>query len=299
MQVGLVGLGKMGAIVARRLLRGGHAVAGFDLEPARAAALKPDGLAAHGSLAALVEALAPPRMVWLMIPSGGPVGAVLAELEGRLEPGDVVLEGGNSDFRLSQVRAARLAGRGVALLDVGVSGGIWALDDGCGLLVGGDEAAVALAAPALVAVGAPDGWAHVGPSGAGHYAKMVHNAIEYGVMQAYAEGYELLTAAPIDVDPARTIATWNVACSIRAWLLGHLATVLAENPCLEGVPARVGDSGQGRWSVEQAVGLGVPVPAIAAAVFARLGSQQEEAPAMRAIAALRQQVGGHAAPAAA
>jgi 6-phosphogluconate dehydrogenase len=263
------------------------------------AALEADGLAACRSLAALVDALAPPRTVWLMLPSGAPVDAVLAKLEGRLAPGDVVLEGGNSDFRRSQTHAKRLAARGVTLLDVGVSGGIWGLQDGCGLLVGGDEAAVARAAAAFDAVAAPDGWAHVGLAGAGHYAKMIHNAIEYGVMQAYAEGYELLTAAPVEIDAARTVATWNIACSIRAWLLGHLATVLADNPQLEGVPGRVGDSGQARWSVEQAVDLGVPVPAIAAALFARLGSQQAEAPAMQAIAALRRQVGGHPAPAAA
>jgi 6-phosphogluconate dehydrogenase len=298
MQVGVVGLGKMGGIVARRLLRAGHAVAGCDLEPARAAALTAEGLAAHGSLGQLVSALAPPRRLWLMLPSGAPVDAVLAELEGRLAPGDVVVEGGNSDFRRSRAHAHRWARGGAGLLDVGVSGGIWGLEDGCGLLVGGDEAAVRLAAPVFDAVAAPGGWAHVGPSGAGHYAKMVHNAIEYGVMQAYAEGYELLAAAPVPVDAAATVATWNVACSIRAWLLGHLAAVLAENPGLEGVPSRAGDSGQARWSVEQAVALGVPVPAIASALFARLGSQQADPPAMRAVAALRRQVGGHAAPAA-
>jgi 6-phosphogluconate dehydrogenase len=298
MHVGVVGLGKMGSIVARRLVRGGHMVAGFDLDGERSAELGSE-LRACDSPEALVAALSAPRLIWLMLPSGAPVASALGDLTPLLEAGDVVVEGGNSDFRITAGHAAALAAHGVELLDVGVSGGIWGLDDGCGLLIGGDEGAVSLAAPAFDAVAARDGWAHVGPSGAGHYAKMVHNAIEYGVMEAYAEGYELLAAAPVPIDTTRTVAVWNVACSIRAWLLGHLAAVLADNPGLDGVPGRVGDSRQGRWSIEQAVDLGVPVPAIAAAVFARLGSQQDNAPAMQAIAALRQQVGGHRAPAAA
>jgi 6-phosphogluconate dehydrogenase len=293
MQVGVVGLGKMGAIVARRLLRGGHDVSGVDTDAAKTAALEADGLQVRPSLEALVAGLETPRLLWLMLPSGTPVEAVVRELESLLEPGDAVVEGGNSDFRDSLRRAEQLARGGLELLDVGVSGGIWGLEDGCGLLVGGTPEGVARSAAAFDSVAARDGWIHVGPAGAGHYAKMVHNAVEYGVMQAYAEGYELLRSAPMPVDAAGTVEVWSVACSIRAWLLEHLATVLGANPDLDGVPGRVGDSGQGRWAVEQAIDDGVPIPAIAAAMFARFGSQRDDAPAMRAIAALREQVGGH------
>ena len=291
MQVGVVGLGKMGAIVARRLLGAGHAVAGTDTDPSRRGSLASDGVL---SLAELVAALPAPRVLWLMLPSGAPTAGVIGELQALLEPGDTVIEGGNSDFRDSLERVGALRARDVELLDVGVSGGIWGLENGAGLLVGGRDAAVARAAAAFDAVAAPDGWAHVGPPGAGHYAKMVHNAVEYGVMQAYAEGYELLRAAPMAIDAARTVQVWSEACSIRAWLLEHLAEVLERNPALDGVPAWVGDSGQGRWTVEQALQQGVPVPAIAAAVFARFGSRRDASPAMQAIAALREQVGGHA-----
>lgn len=291
MQIGVVGLGKMGAIVARRLLRAGHDVLGTDVDAERLAAV--EGLRARGSLEALVEALERPRLLWLMLPSGAPLEGVVRALERRLELGDVVIDGGNSDHRDTLERAGRLASRGLGLLDVGVSGGVWGLEDGCGLLVGGDDELVRRAAPALDAVAAVDGWARIGPEGAGHYAKTVHNAVEYGVMQAYAEGYELLRAAPMDVDAGRTVEVWNAACSLRAWLLGHLAAVLADNPRLDGVPGWAGDSGQGRWAVERAVDAGVPVPAIAAAVFARFGSQRDASPAIQAIAALRERVGGH------
>jgi 6-phosphogluconate dehydrogenase len=295
MQVGVVGLGKMGSIIARRLLRAAHDVSGTDLDRSQTAALEREGLVGRGSLEALVDGLQRPRLVWLMLPSGAAVEAVLDDLAALLQPGDVVVEGGNSDYRDSVERARRLARSGLALLDVGVSGGVWGLEDGCGLLVGGGSEQVARAAPAFDAVAAAGGWAHVGPAGAGHYAKMIHNAVEYGVMEAYAEGYELLRSAPMELDAARTVEVWNAACSIRAWLLGHLATVLASNPGLDGVASWVGDSGQGRWTVERAVGQGVPVPAIAAALFARFASQRDGSPAMQALAALREQVGGHRA----
>jgi 6-phosphogluconate dehydrogenase len=283
----------MGAIVAQRLLRRGIEVGGFDIDPESMARAQAQGLQPSGSLEQLVASMTPPRLLWLMLPSGATVDAVIVALESLLGPSDIVVEGGNSDFERSLEHADRYRERGLALLDVGVSGGIWGLDDGCGLLVGGPPAVVERSAFAFDAVAAEGAWAHVGPSGAGHYAKMVHNAVEYAVMQAYGEGYELLRAAPMEIDAARTVAAWNAACSIRAWLLGHLAHVLAENPDLDGVPARAADSGQGRWSVHQAVGHGVPVPAIATALFARFASRQETSPALQAVAALRQQVGGH------
>jgi 6-phosphogluconate dehydrogenase len=293
MQIGLVGLGKMGAIVARRLLRGGHAVVGHDLDGERGAALAAEGLDPAASLDELVERLEAPRVVWLMLPAGKATEHVAGALASRLSAGDVVIEAANSDPARAPVLAQRLAGDGVTLLDVGVSGGIWGLDHGAGLLVGGTEDDVERAAPAFDAVAAPGGWGHVGPVGAGHWAKMVHNAVEYGVMQAYAEGYELLGAGDVEVDVAKTLATWNIACSVRSWLLGHFADAVAANPSLDGVPAWVDDSGQGRWSVDAAVRAAVPVPVIAAALFARFGSRQQQAPAMQGIAAMRQQVGGH------
>src|SRR5215207_3567092 len=219
-QIGLVGLGKMGSIIARRLLRAGHEVVGLDLNVDLTGALAREGLRGAHSLGALVDALSPPRLVWLMLPVGTPTEGVLAELEACLSRDDVVIEGANSNFEDTVKHVAHYAERGLGLVDVGVSGGIWGLEEGLGLLVGGDADLVARVSPAFEAIARHGGWAHVGPSGAGHYAKMVHNAVEYGVMQAYAEGYELLRAPAIDVDFARVLQVWNAACSVRGWLLG-------------------------------------------------------------------------------
>jgi len=293
MQIGLIGLGKMGSNLAKRLLRGGHDVAGYDVASGAGADLDAEGLRRAGSLGDLLRALDAPRVVWVMLPPGAITSAALDELEGLLDEGDLVIEGGNSNFRDSLRHAARFAERGVGFLDVGVSGGIWGLEDGFGLLVGGDSGLVERAAPAFDAIAARDGWGHVGASGSGHYAKMVHNAVEYALMQAYAEGYELLRAN--DLDAPEVLGVWSTACSARSWLLDHLVAALRARPDLDGVQGFVEDSGMGRWALKEATDLAVPVPVMASALFARFASRQEESPAMQSLAALREQIGGHKA----
>jgi 6-phosphogluconate dehydrogenase len=293
MQIGLVGLGKMGSNIAKRLLRAGHDVVGFDLATDAGADLESEGLQRVASLGSLLDAAAAPRVLWVMLPPGAATSAALDELESLIGEGDLVIEGGNSNFHDSVRHAARYAERGAGFLDVGVSGGIWGLEDGFGLLVGGDAQLVERAAPAFDAVAAQDGWGHVGESGTGHYAKMVHNAVEYALMQAYAEGYELLKA--FDLDAAEVLGVWNTACSARSWLLGHLVAALQARPDLEGVHGYVQDSGMGRWALKEATDRGVPAPVISAALFARFASRQEESPAMQSLAALREQIGGHEA----
>jgi 6-phosphogluconate dehydrogenase len=293
MQIGLIGLGKMGSNVARRLLRAGHEVVGLDLAADAGAGLEAEGLRRADSLGALLRALPAPRVIWLMLPPGAATSTALGELEELVGKGDLVIEGGNSNFRDSLRHAARYAERGVGFLDVGVSGGIWGLEDGFGLLVGGDARLVERAAPAFEAIAARDGWGHVGESGTGHYAKMVHNAVEYALMHAYAEGYELLKA--FDLDAPEVLGVWATACSARSWLLDHFVAALRARPDLEGVQGYVEDSGMGRWALKEAVDRAVPVPVMSAALFGRFASRQEESPAMQSLAALREQIGGHKA----
>jgi 6-phosphogluconate dehydrogenase len=293
MEIGLIGLGKMGSNIATRLLRAGHEVVGLDVAPGAGADLETEGMRRAGSLGGLLEALAAPRVIWMMLPPGAATSAALDELERLLAAGDLVIEGGNSNFHDSLRHAARYAERGAGFLDVGVSGGIWGLEDGFGLLVGGDAQLVERAAPAFDAIAAPDGWGHVGASGTGHYAKMVHNAVEYALMQAYAEGYELLNA--FDLDAPEVLGVWSTACSARSWLLDHFVAALRARPDLDGVQGYVEDSGMGRWALKEATDHAVPVPVIASALFARFASRQEESPAMQSLAALREQIGGHQA----
>jgi 6-phosphogluconate dehydrogenase len=233
-----------------------------------------------------------------MLPPGKATDSGIAMVLSGLDRGDLVIDGGNSDFRDAGRRGALLRSAGCRFMDVGVSGGVWGHINGYGITAGGEDADFAAVAPLLSSLAADGLPFHVGPVGAGHFAKMVHNAVEYAVMQAYAEGFELLTASELDVDVAKTFAAWQTGCSIRSWLLGQLVVALSANPSLAGIPARAGDSGMGRWAVEESVRLGVPIPGIAAAVFARFGSQRADSPGMQAVAALRQQVGGHVAPSA-
>jgi 6-phosphogluconate dehydrogenase len=285
MRIGMVGLGKMGGNMAERLRRAGHEVVGFDpRSPASDVA----------SLAALVDALPAPRAVWVMVPSGEPTEACVRELGERLSRGDVLVEGGNSMYRDSIRRGAALAERGIGFIDAGTSGGIWGLVEGYCLMVGGAEAEVERLRPIFTALAQEGGFAHVGPVGCGHFTKMVHNGIEYGIMHAYAEGYELLTAADLPIDVNRTIEVWRHGSVVRSWLLDLLAKALAESPRLAGIAGWASDSGEGRWTVNEAVRLAVPLPVISASLFARFASRQEDSPAMRVIAALRQQFGGHA-----
>lgn len=290
MRIGLVGLGKMGANMRTRLRTHDVEVVGFDRNP---------DVSDVASLPDLVASLpAGERFVWVMVPAGDPTRDVLAQLATLLVPGDVVIEGGNTHYVEDAARAAELAEHGIGYLDVGVSGGVWGVENGYGLMVGGDVATVERALPifdALRPEGPRDeGFVHAGAVGAGHYAKMVHNGIEYGLMQAYAEGYELLEAKDIVTDVPGTLKAWSRGTVVRSWLLDLLVKALAEDPELAEISDWVEDSGEGRWTVDEAIDSAVPLPVISAALFARFASRQGASPAMKAVAALRHQFGGHA-----
>jgi len=290
MKIGLIGLGKMGGNMRQRLRNKGIEVVGY----ARSVENNPD----VDSIKALVEALPTPRIVWVMVPHGKPTDAVINELEQYLDSGDLIIEGGNSRFSDDARHAAQIAEKGIGYLDCGVSGGVWGLETGYGLMVGGDAALVEKAMPifdALRPEGArEEGFVHVGDVGAGHYAKMVHNGIEYGMMQAFAEGYELLEKKDIIKDVHGTFAAWQRGTVVRSWLLDLLVLALEEDPHLSNIRGYVEDSGEGRWTVEEGIANSVPMPVITASLFTRFASRQDDSPAMKAVAALRNQFGGHA-----
>jgi 6-phosphogluconate dehydrogenase len=295
MRIGMVGLGRMGGGMTARLLERGHEVVVFDRdrEITELAGSAPGAVAA-GSLADLVAELSPPRIVWLMLPAGEPTESTLAVLAEAVSPGDTLLDGGNSRFTDTQRRAAALADRRIDLVDAGTSGGVWGHRHGYCLMVGGPDAAVRRCEPLFRDLAAEGGYAHVGASGAGHFTKMVHNGIEYGMLQAYAEGFELLRASAFDLDLPRIAALWNRGSVVRSWLLELLELAFSEEGAdLERVSAAVADSGEGRWTVETAVELGVPAPVIADALFARFRSRQPESYAGRVVSALRRGFGGH------
>ncbi|MCU0760077.1 MAG: decarboxylating 6-phosphogluconate dehydrogenase [Steroidobacteraceae bacterium] len=298
MQIGMVGLGRMGGNMVRRLARGGASVVAWDRSPeARTALVGEPGVEVADTLEGFVAALPPPRTAWLMLPAGGPTDQVLEALAARLAPGDLLVDGGNAHYQDSQRRAAALAARGLQFVDAGVSGGVWGLHNGYGLMVGGAPAAVARLEPALrLLAPAPDlGWLHCGAAGAGHYAKMIHNGIEYGLMQAYAEGFALLQARPdLGLDVARLAEHWRHGTVIRSWLLDLVAEFLAKEGALEGIAPVVADSGEGRWTAKEAIDLGVPAPVISAALMARFASQGRDDYAARLLARMRQAFGGHA-----
>ena len=289
MQLGLVGLGKMGFNMRERLRQGGHEIIGYDPRPE---------VSDVPTLAGLAAALAPPRAVWVMVPSGPITGETVASLADVLSPGDLVVDGGNSRFTEDGPHAAMLGERGIAFIDAGVSGGIWGLTEGYGLMVGGSDADVARMMPLFDTLRPPgdaaDGFVHAGPVGAGHYAKMVHNGIEYGLMHAYAEGYELLKAEPLITDTQAVIQAWTNGTVVRSWLQQLLARALREDPDFADISDYTEDSGEGRWTVEEAINHRVPTPVIAASLFARFASRQEQSPTMKAVSALRNQFGGHA-----
>jgi 6-phosphogluconate dehydrogenase len=297
MDLGLIGLGRMGAGMAERLLDGGHRVVGFDLGEGAVAALAGSGGVGAGSPAELVAALPAPRAVWLMVPAGDPVDRTLDQLLELLAPGDLVVDGGNSNYRDTLRRAARLADAGCDYVDVGTSGGVWGRREGYSLMVGGAEPAVARRRPVLETLApAPDrGWGRVGPVGAGHFVKMVHNGIEYGLMQAYAEGFSVMSAKrAFDLDLHQVAEIWRHGSVVRSWLLDLAARALADDPELAAVAPGVADSGEGRWTVAEAIELDVPAPVISLALIARLRSRDSESFADRLLAALRNQFGGHA-----
>src|SRR3954454_6835813 len=289
MQLGLVGLGKMGGNMRERIRRAGHDVVGYDRDRSVSDA---------SSLADLVKRLDAPRVVWFRVPSGAPTKDTVAKLAGLLDKGDLVIDGGNSRFTDDIENEKLLKGKGIGYVDCGVSGGIWGLDNGYGLMVGGSAANVKKAMPifdALRPEGPRDeGFVHAGKVGAGHYTKMVHNGIEYGLMHAYAEGYELLQKTEHVTNVPQVIKSWREGTVIRSWLLDLLDRALDEDPALEGLRAYAEDTGEGRWTVEEAIKHAVPMNVIAASLFARFASREDEAPSLKAIAALRQQFGGHA-----
>ena len=294
MELAMIGLGRMGGNMAHRLTDAGHTVVGWTRSGDESLA-KQYGISWAGTLEDAVAALKQrPRVVWLMIPAGAPTSATVTQLTGLLEAGDIVVDGGNSNFRDSQQHAATLAEHGIEFIDCGTSGGVWGYANGYCLMIGGSDAAVATLAPAFETLAPPDGWLHTGPVGSGHFTKMVHNGIEYGLMQAYGEGFEILEKSEFDLDLPAIAEVWRHSSVIQSWLLDLLARALAEDPKLEHIKGYVDDSGEGRWTVMEAINESVAAPAIAIALMARFTSRDPDPFAMKAIAALRNQFGGHA-----
>jgi 6-phosphogluconate dehydrogenase len=295
MQIGLIGLGKMGANMVQRLRGGGHEVAVWDLSAERVAevAAGDEGILPAGDPEHLCGLLAAPRIIWVMVPAGAATSATLEKLGDLLAAGDMVVDGGNSRYTDTMNMATMLATKGIHLLDAGTSGGIWGREQGYCLMVGGPEKAFATVEPIFKTLAPVEGYAHVGPAGSGHYVKMVHNGIEYAMMQAYGEGFELLKEGPFQVDTAQVAKLWGQGSVIRSWLLELAATALERNPDLENIKGWVADSGEGRWAVEEAINQAVAVPALAQALFARFNSRRPDAFSLRLIAALRDEFGGH------
>ena len=294
----MIGLGRMGANMTQRLLGGGHTVVVYDQNSEAVAAGAAAGAMPADSIANLIAQLAPPRTVWVMLPAGAVTDAVIDELGAALDAGDAVIDGGNANYKDTLRRGEMLAAQGIQLLDAGTSGGVWGLVHGYSLMVGGDPAAFARLEPIFQTLApAPDlGYSHVGPTGAGHFTKMVHNGVEYALMQAYAEGFELLQAKQPEfgLDLPAIARTWQHGSVVRSWLLDLAVLALEADPGLESLSAYVDDSGEGRWTVNEAVELAVPAPTITAALYQRFRSRQEEPFGARMLAALRNQFGGHA-----
>jgi len=294
MEIGFVGLGKMGLNMTRRLLAGGHRVVAWDLSADRVREAAGHGATPAASLADLVARLAAPRTVWVMLPAGEATDGAIRDLAGLLSAGDLAVDGGNTRFHDDRRRARELEPRGVLYADAGTSGGVWGLANGYCLMLGGPPEAVERLRPALDTLAPPEGWLHCGPAGAGHYAKMIHNGIEYGMMQAYAEGFELLRASDYPIDLQKLAAVWNRGSVVRSWLLELAERAFAKDPGLESVRGWVDDSGEGRWTVHEAVERGVPAEVLTLALMRRFRSRQEDAFTDRVLAALRAEFGGHA-----
>jgi 6-phosphogluconate dehydrogenase len=299
MQIAVCGLGRMGAGMARRLARGGHDVVAWNRteQVAVDVAAEPENegrITVAEPLETLLEHAAGPRHVIISVPSGDATDAMIDQLAAMLEPGDVIVDAGNSNFHDSQRRAAALAEKGLEWLDMGVSGGVWGLEVGFCAMIGGKREVFERFEPAVKTLAPEEGYLYCGPAGAGHYVKMVHNGIEYGIMQAYAEGYELLDRSGLDIDVVGALDAWRAGSVVRSWLLDLLVRALRQTPDLNGIAGVAQDSGEGRWTVQEAIERGVATPVISAALYARFVSQQEDSIAMKTIAALRNQFGGHA-----
>jgi len=294
MRIGFVGLGRMGANMVRRLVRDGHEVVAFNRTPERTREIMTEGADGAFSLAELVGKLPAPRAVWVMVPAGDATEAMIAELMDLLSPGDTIVDGGNTNFHDDVRRHAMVAAKGLRYVDAGTSGGVWGLQVGYCMMVGGDRDAVAPLEPIFRSLAPADGYAHVGGPGAGHYVKMVHNGIEYGLMQAYAEGFEIMHASDYDLDLEQVSGIWRYGSVVRSWLLDLLHDALAKNPDFEGIKDWVADSGEGRWTVQEAIDRDVPAPIITLSLQARFRSRQDESYGAKVLAALRNEFGGHA-----
>ena len=290
----MVGLGRMGANMTKRLLQGGHKVVVADLSADAVAAAARDGAEASSSLADLVGKLSPRRAIWLMVPSGAPVQSTIDELTPLLDAGDVVIDGGNSNYHDSMARGEALREQGLEFVDCGTSGGVWGLTEGFCLMAGGSEGAFAHIEPALRTLAPAEGYAHVGPIGSGHFVKMVHNGIEYGMMAAYGEGFELLAGSQFNIDMAQVSKLWMQGSVVRSWLLELAARAFERDPQLSSIKGYVQDSGEGRWTVQEAIDQDVPLPIITLSLMRRFASRQPESFSAKVQAALRNEFGGHA-----
>ena len=297
MELGMIGLGKMGGFMTERLVRGGHRVIGFDRDPAVVQKLAEKGAGSANSLDNIISQLKPPRAIWLMVPAGDPVDQTIAALVPHLAPGDTIIDGGNSYYKDSIRRAAALAPKKINFVDCGTSGGVWGITEGYSMMVGGEADVVKRLSPIFetLAPGPDKGWGRVGPAGSGHFVKMVHNGIEYGIMQAYAEGLDLLRhKKEFSLDLLQVGKIWQFGSVIRSWLLDLTVDALSKNPTLSGIEAYVTDSGEGRWTVIEGVELGVPVPVISGSLDMRFRSQDPEPFANKLLAMMRHEFGGHA-----
>ncbi len=295
MQVGMIGLGKMGNYMTQRLLAGGHEVVGYDRSPDAVRDVVAHGAAGAGSLADLVSKLtASPKVVWVMVPAGAPTDDTIHELADLLGPGGVIIDGGNTNYKDGLRLYADCKAKGVSLIDAGTSGGVWGLKEGYCLMVGGDDGPVRNCEPIFLTLAPPNGYAHVGPAGAGHFSKMVHNGIEYGLLQAYGEGFEILKDSQYDYDLGQLAELWTHASVVRSWLLELLVLAFKEDPGLKDIRGYVEDTGEGRWTVEAAIDENVPAPVITLSLLARMASRQDESFSAKVVAALRNQFGGHA-----
>jgi 6-phosphogluconate dehydrogenase len=293
MDIGMIGLGRMGANMTLRLLRGGHRVVVSDLSPDAVAASAAQGAVGAASLADLVGKLPPRRAVWMMVPSGPPVDSTIAQLVPLLAKGDVLIDGGNSNYHDSMRRAEAVAAKGIQYVDSGTSGGIWGLTEGYCVMVGGTDESIAFIEPALKTLAPPDGYAHVGASGAGHFVKMIHNGVEYGMMAAYGEGFELLAGSKFDIDLHQVASVWRNGSVVRSWLLDLAERAFARDPRLDAIEGYVQDSGEGRWTVQEALDEDVPLPIITLSLMRRFSSRQSSSFSAKVQAALRNEFGGH------
>ena len=294
MEIGFIGLGRMGANMARRLMRSGHRVVAYNRTPEKTQELATEGAEAALTIADLVAALPAPRVVFTMVPAGDATEAQIVELLAHLEPGDVIVDGGNANYKDSVRRHAMCRQVGIGFVDAGVSGGIWGLANGYAIMAGGEDRDVELVQPAFLSLAPEGGYIHAGPPGAGHYVKMIHNGIEYGLMQAYAEGFEIMHASEYPLDLAAIAEMWMHGSVVRSWLLELAVRALRPDPDLRGLRGWVADSGEGRWTVQEAIDLDVPAPVITLSLQARFRSRQDESYGAKLLAALRNEFGGHA-----